>query len=448
MGRSMKDKSNEDKSKPGQDETALEAQKTPVKTETSAADSDSTAAATEKAQTEHRASDQDADKAAASGQDSRSDKGADAASKAAPREKKHSVGFWIGVLAFLLALCALLTAGWGYHRLQLSQERTQALLSQLENTQNTASAAQQQAQAAELAATRVQGTLSSQQQNVNELQDRLTRAMKQVSKLGTDKRKDWLLAEVEYLLRLANQRVLMEKSATGALALLKSADEVLRETDDVSIYNVRKALARDIARLEAVPRVDIDGIFVKLAALNEQVDELKMLPVSERHQLPKMINKVTPESVSETWGQSLEESWDSAMEKLGKLVIIQQRDEPIEPLLSPEQVYFLQQNLHLMLEQSQLSLLQGHQPSYDVSLDKASEWIKDYFLDDATRAALLKGLNEVKGVEVAPQLPDISGSLKALKSYLEDVHSSAQDNLDNRDSGNNGSGNHGSDNDS
>ena len=28
-----------------------------------------------------------------------------------------------------------------------------------------------------------------------------------MSKIGTDKRKDWLLAEVEYLLRLANQRV-------------------------------------------------------------------------------------------------------------------------------------------------------------------------------------------------------------------------------------------------
>ncbi len=349
-----------------------------------------------------------------------------------PERKKRS---WIGVLAFLLAICALIVAGYGFQKIQelqaenvglksTTQGLSQSLEQNLQKSITAASSAGDQARAAQDQIKSLQSELTKQQQNVDELQDRLTRSMKQISQVGTDKRKDWLLAEVEYLLRLANQRVLMEKSPAGALALLQSSDTILKETDDVSIYNVRKAIASDIAALQAVPSLDMDGIFLKLAALNEQVDQLRLIPISDKRELPQMLQKVTADGVSETWNQGLKTSWNKAMDKLEKLVVIQHRDEPIEPLLSPEQVYFLQQNLHLMLEQAQLSLLQGHQGSYDASLNKASDWVGKYFeADDPTTVALLKGLEELKSVQVSPDLPDISSSLKALKSYLAEVHS-------------------------
>ncbi|MEH6627451.1 MAG: uroporphyrinogen-III C-methyltransferase [Motiliproteus sp.] len=342
---------------------------------------------------------------------------------------------WIGVLAFFLAICALIVAGYGYQKIQLLQSETASLKSStnginksldsnLQQSMAEATKASQQAAAANSQIESLQAELATQQGNVNELQDRLTRSMKQVSQIGTNKRKDWLLAEVEYLLRLANQRVLMEKSPVGALALLQSSDSILKETDDVSIYNVRKAIANDIAALEAVPKLDSDGVFLKLAALNEQVSKLNLISIANKRELPELLTKVTPEAVTETFNQGIKTSWNQAMDKLGKLVVIQHRDEPIEPLLSPEQVYFLQQNLHLMIEQAQLSLLQGHQGSYDASLKKASDWVSRYFeTDDSTTQSLLKGLKDLASVEVSPSLPDISTSLKALKAYLADVHS-------------------------
>ncbi|WP_076715119.1 uroporphyrinogen-III C-methyltransferase [Motiliproteus sp. MSK22-1] len=338
---------------------------------------------------------------------------------------------WIGVLAFVLALCALIVAGYGFSKLQELQLQTASLESSAasvnesidQNLQKTIAAASKESGKAEAKIDALKSELQAQQQHVSELQDRLTRATKQMSKIGTDKRKDWLLAEVEYLLRLANQRVLMEKSPVGALALLKSSDQILKETDDVSIYNVRKAIASDIASLESVPRLDVDGTFLKLAALNEQVSKLRLIPISDKRELPDMLKEVTPDSVSESWNQGLKASWNQTMDKLEKLIVIQHRDEPIEPLLSPEQVYFLQQNLHLMIEQAQLSLLQGQQGSYDASLNKATEWVSSYFeAEDSTTQSLLKGLNDLKSIQVSPALPDITSSLKALKAYLADIH--------------------------
>ncbi|WP_207061589.1 uroporphyrinogen-III C-methyltransferase [Motiliproteus sp. SC1-56] len=360
-----------------------------------------------------------------------SDKPRETAKSTAPSTAAQSSGSgksgWVGALALLVALGALALAGFDYYQMQRMHAQS---LAQLDAMRKNLSQSQQAAEQAQGSVAQVSGTvqqlsqqLDSKQQSVDELQNRLTRGMQQITKMQGNNRRDWLLAEVEYLLRLANQRVLMENSPKGALALLQSADQILEETDDVSLYDIRKALAKDIAALEAVPKLDVTGSFVKLAALNEQVDNLRQVPVTDKGELPDLLKGITPDSVEQSWNDGLKASWNRAMDSLGQLVVVQHRDEPVEPLLSPEQNYFLQQNLHLMLEQAQLALLQGKQGPYDASLDKAKEWIRTYFeSEDATTQALLKGLKEMEGLQVAPPLPDISGSLKSLKTYLSQTH--------------------------
>lgn len=351
-----------------------------------------------------------------------------------PAKPKSKGPIILAIVAIIIALAALGGAGYLYQQFTLLQAESENLASANSNLKSNLSstsnktqslASQSQSQASTIST--LQSDLKAQQSNVDELQGRLTESMKQISKLGTNTRKDWLLAEAEYLLRLANQRVLLERSANGALALLQSADDILRETNDVSLYNVRKALATDVAALEAIPSLDVDGIFLKLAALNERVDHLTLLPVSETPELPDMLSEVDEATLVESWKDGFMKSWDTAIDKLGNLIIIQHRDEAIEPLLTHDQAYFIQQNLHLMIEQAQLSLLQGHQQSFDASLNKATDWIARYFReDDSSTQALLKGLNELKSTQVAPQLPDISGSLRTLKQYFADVHSREQ----------------------
>ncbi len=333
----------------------------------------------------------------------------------------------LAIFALVLALIALAVIGYGYtliQKLQIQQsEQVSTLKSQLSDSNGINRQLQQQNGQILGELNQIRKTADAQQLNVNELQNRLAKSMQQVSKLGTDSRKDWLLAEVEYLLRLANQRVLMERTASGALSLLKGADKILLETEDVSIYPVRKALAQDIIALEAVPSLDIEGIFVKLAAINSQVDHLRLLPTTDKHQLPEMLQQITTDSMSESWQDGISQSWANTVDKLGKLIVIRHRDDPVTPLLSPEQHYFLTQNLHLMLEQAQLALLQGKQQVFDTALTNATAWIGSYFeATDPTTQALVQNLKALQGIEISPPLPNISGSLKQLNTYLAELH--------------------------
>ncbi len=334
---------------------------------------------------------------------------------------------WPGKLALPLSIIALGAAGYLYwlslQQNNLQDQNNAAISSQIETSVNQASSSLEQRIAnLNQKLSQLEKQSRSDLENIDELQNRLTLTIQQVKSTQSASRNEWLLAEVEYLLRLANQRVLMEQTATGALKLLKSADKILQETDDTSIYKVRKALAADIEALEAVPALDTEGVFLKLGALNTQVPNLRLIPISKQHKLPELLEEVTPETVSDSWSAGLETSWGKAMDKLDKLVVIQHRDEPIKPLLSPQQTYYLQQNLHLMLEQAQLALLQRKQASFDASLKKAHDWVNTYFeKEDGVTQGLLRGITELQTVQVTAEMPDISGSLRSLKSYLAEM---------------------------
>lgn len=334
---------------------------------------------------------------------------------------------WPGKLGLLLSIVALGGTGYLYWQGWQLQQSTNSNRSELTQQVETSLAKADASVADRIAGVsqqlgQLQARSDAGQKNIEELQNRLTDAIKQVSATREVSRKDWLLAEAEYLLRLANQRVLMEQTASGALQLLKATDNILRESDDVSLYEVRKALAQDIAALEAVPVLDSEGVYLKLAALNQQVDALRVIPLTDKRKLPTLLEEITPETVEKSWSEGARAAWNKAMDKFEKLVVIQHRDEPVEPLLSPEQTYYLQQNLHLMLEQAQLALLQRKQQSFDTSLEKAERWISTYFdPKDATSTALVRGIAELKGLKVAPELPDISASLTSLKAYLSEM---------------------------
>ena len=355
-----------------------------------------------------------------------SDNSADTDAPAAKAtEEKKPGATWPGKVALILSVAALGASGYLYWlTLQQTQSNEMLRSSLAQDVQNnlTSSNNETNRSIADLGRRLddVRTQASADKIGVEELQLRLTRSMQQINAKQQDNSTEWLLAEVEYLLRLANQRVLMEKTADGALTLLKSADKISSETDDVTIYEVRQALATDIAALEAVPQVDTEGVFLKLGAMNDQVEKLRLIPLAEKRELPDLLKEITPDSVSESWASGMKANWNSAMDKLGSLVVIQQRDGKIEPLLSPKETFYLKQNLHLMLEQAQMALLQREQGAYDNSLVKAQTWAAEYFdKKDAATQAIVRGLEDLKPVQVSPEVPDISGSLRELKGYLK-----------------------------
>jgi uroporphyrin-3 C-methyltransferase len=236
--------------------------------------------------------------------------------------------------------------------------------------------------------------------------------------LGTSG-EDWLLAEVEYLIRFANQRVLMEKDAKGAASLLSSADEIVEQASGIAAYKLRESLALDIANLNGVANLDIDGLFVSLSAMSAQVPKLPR---------KKLMRKATEEFAAEMVDpQSYSQQFISLISNLGSrlanLVDYRRVGIAITPILPPKEEYYLRQNLILKLEMAQLALLRGDGTVYRTSLAEAKRWIELHFVaEDPITVSLTSSLNAAYEVEVDRVLPNISASLRAVRELLNTFH--------------------------
>ncbi|KGE76744.1 uroporphyrinogen-III C-methyltransferase [Halomonas salina] len=242
--------------------------------------------------------------------------------------------------------------------------------------------------------------------------DALDRVLEELaSEQQTDER-DWLHAEAAYLLRLANQRLQLERDVEGAMALLRTADARLREADNPALLPVRREIASELAELEAVPRVDRTGLYL---ALNAQQERIAGLPLAQDIE-EIAANSTIEEAPSGGWQQQLSRFG----EELKDLVTVRQHGEAMEALITPEQESYLRQSVRLILEQAQLALLKEEQELYDASLDKALTLIDGYYdTDDEGVQAVLNQLEALQGRTIRPELPDISASQQALAEFVD-----------------------------
>lgn len=256
------------------------------------------------------------------------------------------------------------------------------------------------------------------------LDEKLNSALADIRASPGSSSTDWILAEVEYLLRLANHRIMMEKEVSGAIALLHAADTIIDQADIVSAFPVRQAIAEDIASLKSLGQLDIEGTYLKLAARTRQVEHLKRkkLAFISSH----VDNDVTePDEADENrnWYQELLHASVMLGDRLYSLVNYRQGTERVQPILPPKEEYYLRQNLKLKFEHAQLALLRNQQAAFDQSVADSIDWVETHFdQQDTETEAMLSTLREIANVRVEQAIVDISGSLAAIRKYLAEFH--------------------------
>lgn len=331
---------------------------------------------------------------------------------------KRGAGKLIAILSLLLALLAIIASVYiGYlqqqqqQQFQGSQATIAGAIQRVDQQSEQNRLLQRQLDRQEDSAKQQQQQLTEQ---INGLRRQLSSQQKKLASLSTTDRDDWLLAEAEYLVRLANQRLLMGKEVKGALDLLAAADEIARQLDDTALYPFRQALANDMAALRSASRLDIEGVYMQLGALARQVDQLRLF------ELPQLQLKKVEPTAAQSWQQRLESGLQAAWVKLSNYIQIKRNDEVYQPLLAPEYEAAVRQNVRLMFEQAQMAALSGKQRLYDDSLAKAKQWLGNYYkLDKNATQKNLQRIDELAALQITLPLPDISGSLRALKQYLE-----------------------------
>ena len=222
----------------------------------------------------------------------------------------------------------------------------------------------------------------------------------------------WTVEEVEQLLLLANHRLQLSRNVDMAVTALQLADQRLEDFGDPQFLPVRKALAAEIATLDAVTRIDMPGLTLQLAGLAGAVDGL---PLSrqvrpEDTPLPEVELEAT-----ERVANAARQIWND----LRGLVRVKEIDTTRKPLLMPEQHYFVTENLKIALNSAQFALLRDDPAAYQRNLNNAKTWIGEMF--DNSDAAVKNLITEIDALLAEPvqvELPDISGSLAALREVI------------------------------
>jgi uroporphyrinogen III methyltransferase/synthase len=273
----------------------------------------------------------------------------------------------------------------------------------------------------------LQAKVGALEGQVGETRDKQV-ALEQVYQDLMRNRDDWEIAEIQQLLTNAGQQLQLTGNVQVALAALQSADARLARTDKPQYNLLRRALARDIARMKAVPDTDLTGAAIKLDEAINQIDSLPLL--SSERMLERSEGKppapargaataATPAAPATAgW---LHRLWDDVRTEIASVIRVRKVDDADALLLSGDQGWFLRENVKLRLLNARLALLSRNEPVFRNDLAAAQGMIGRYFDTKSRRVqGVLTQLRQAQANAVTVQLPTMAESLGALRALKKE----------------------------
>jgi uroporphyrin-3 C-methyltransferase len=220
-----------------------------------------------------------------------------------------------------------------------------------------------------------------------------------------------LVVDIESSLRLAQQQAQLTLSAEPLLAALRAADQRLARAAEPRLTRVRAAIGRDIERIRSAAVADVPSVLLRLDEVARQIDELPLAnAVGQASARPAQKSDQAVKPVA-WWQQWLTAVHDEAR----ALVRVSRIDQPEAALVSPEQGFFLRENLKLRLMNARLALLARQIDAARADVATASGALGKYFDPAARRtqqaaASLQQMQAQLRNVDV----PRIDETLAAL----------------------------------
>ena len=313
---------------------------------------------------------------------------------------------WAGALVAVVALSA---SAMLWQKLNNIQEQLARQSADAGATASAANAMAKQAQelaldtAAKLAVTEARlSEVSLQRTQLEELMQSLSRS-----------RDENLVVDIESAVRLAQQQAQLTGSVEPLLAALKSAEQRVQRAAQPRLTPLQRSLARDIARIKATVLADTPALLVKLDELALLADEVPVANAVARQRPNEPLKRKAEESVPTWWARMAQEVSD----ELRSLVRVSRVETPEAALLSPEQAFFVRENLKLKILNARLGLLARQTDSARADLATAAASLARYF-DSASRKSqtALNLLQQVQTQMKSLELPRVDDTLAALST--------------------------------
>ena len=357
-------------------------------------------------------------------------------------KKPASSGTAIAILALLVAMAAVSATGWQWWQARLDdpdavtqkqtlsqlQEAQQQLASSVASFEDRLGAVKSPINADELSRrddrlkavesqlTGLQGqtgedqsSISAMQGSVRSLEQRLSATesgLISVAAASQNSSASLDIAEIDFLLRAASERLQLFADPVAADLALQAADVQIEALNDPMYLSVRQRIASARQALALVPTIDRVQITAKITDLQSKVSSLPF-----RGEVQAQPEIELPEDAG--W-------WQSFKHTLSSLVTVRRRVPEDESLLSLDDKDYLRQGLWLQFESARLALMRNDRGVYAGSLDRVNATAEQFFENGSSEVqALLLGVETLKQVNIAPEMPDVSGPWTQLRQLRD-----------------------------
>ncbi|WP_348728258.1 uroporphyrinogen-III C-methyltransferase [Rheinheimera texasensis] len=298
----------------------------------------------------------------------------------------------LGSLALLIALGAAAAAGWAIYSLQpqlnsmseQQQSLTNQQQSQISFFQSKLDEMQQNMQQQlTVVSADVNGKVEQQalaaQTELQKLQQQLDRQSGNI--------KGWQLLEIDYFLRLAEQKLFLEQNISGVQQVLELAEQRLKQANDPSLTPVREAIDQDKRMLGELNAPDLNQLHLTLSSLRQQSLVLP-LRQSERPMDNGTEEEITEDSAD--WQANLALYWRNFWRGLVQVRASLPEDGVS---LTAEQQISVRNTLTQQLLLAELAAMQHNQAVYAAAIQQSADSLQRYFA--ATEPAVQQMADEL-----------------------------------------------------
>lgn len=339
-----------------------------------------------------------------------------------PARKKRS---WLLPIIIILVFSGLIGAGVYFGRLHL--------LSYQQQVENNFSDLRDQLQQ-RVTRSQLDNSLRPLQQSSGSIQGQLAKLQQGQQNLlaSTEKLYDlygrdengWKLAEVAYLMSIAQHKLVLENDFEGAAKTLDAASTLIAELADPGLLPVRVKISEEIAQLKTRARPDLVGMTLLLSRLGRQISVLK--PGYQTLPEKKPVTQDGPARTDEKL------PLEQQVKKFVTSLVTIKTSKPEVKVREQTAIVDVTEKLEDNLKLTRWTVLERDDFQYRQLMDQNLALFKQYYdLENAANADFYDALLKLHKSSIKPDLPDISGSLTLLREIVKKREDAPQPEADN-----------------
>lgn len=343
-------------------------------------------------------------------------------SKSGAKQKKSSGNGLLWFVVIILFLLVLGMAGAGYWYYMQQQSASKETVTAQQNNASQLNAIERERADILASIENVTRTNQALESTVAELKSQNEQlalqaesTLQQLNNMEGRRPADWLIAEADYLVRMAGRKLWLENDVRTAILLLVNADKRLKSLADPSVLPVRATLAEDIQTLQQLNPVSQSSVALALTGMMAQIDKLP-LDTFEKPEDSNAQDTTLSESADD-WQENLAKVWRSLVDDF---LTVKSIEGPVEPVLSLEAQFLAKEQLRLQLMHAQSAALQGDEGLYSQSLQYAQTLLTEKFDTEKSQVTgFMDALQNLIATDVARPIPTELASQKPLERLLD-----------------------------